>query len=219
MKLVFRITLVSLIVSCLALVALPRQAAAHPLGNFTVNQYSALTVGEGRVDVLYVVDMAEIPAFQELGTIRPDHGTDLTPAERDGYVSRKSAELAKGLSLSVDGRAAQLSVSKSALTFPPGAGGLPTLRFEMYLTAQLDTAQRGSLEYKVDNFKERIGWREIIAVPAGGTSFESASVPATDRSNALRTDSSDLISNPPAVTSASLVFVPGAAGAGPGKGG
>src|SRR5881628_428 len=137
MRPLFRAALAALIVAALALVAMPRQASAHPMGNFTINQYSALTVGADRVEVLYVVDMAEIPAFQELGTIRPDHGTDLTPAERDGYVSRKSAELAKGLSLSVDGRAAQLSVSKSALTFPPGAGGLPTLRFEMYLTAQL----------------------------------------------------------------------------------
>src|SRR4051812_18317142 len=75
MKPVFRIALVSLIVSCLAVVAMPRPAAAHPLGNFTVNQYSALTVGLDRVDVFYVVDMAEIPAFQELGTIRADHGT------------------------------------------------------------------------------------------------------------------------------------------------
>src|SRR5918911_4993328 len=99
MKLVFRMTLVSLIVSCLALVAAPRPAAAHPLGNFTVNQYSALTVGGGRVDVLYVVDMAEIPAFQELGTIRPDHSAELTTAERDAYTSRKSAELVKNLSL------------------------------------------------------------------------------------------------------------------------
>src|SRR5207237_6636132 len=101
MKLVFRITLVSLIVSCLAVIAFPRPAAAHPLGNFTVNQYSALTVGKDRVGLFYAVDMAEIPAFQELGTIRPDHSTDLTQPERDAYVARKSAELAKGLSLTL----------------------------------------------------------------------------------------------------------------------
>src|SRR5947209_19669088 len=101
MRPIFRIALVSLVMSCLLLVAVPRPAAAHPLGNFTVNQYSALTVATSRVDVLYVVDMAEIPAYQELGTIRPDRGTDLAPAQRDAYTARKSAELVKGITLSV----------------------------------------------------------------------------------------------------------------------
>ena len=40
-------------------------AAAHPLGNFTVNSYSGLRVGPDRLAVDYVLDMAEIPAYQE----------------------------------------------------------------------------------------------------------------------------------------------------------
>src|SRR5262245_49453094 len=48
----------------LALVVLPALAAAHPLGNFTVNRYAALHVGARSATVRYVVDMAEIPAFQ-----------------------------------------------------------------------------------------------------------------------------------------------------------
>ena len=39
-------------------------ALAHPLGNFTVNTYSGLIVGPDRISVDFVVDMAEIPAFQ-----------------------------------------------------------------------------------------------------------------------------------------------------------
>src|SRR5262245_22966441 len=104
MRRIFRAILATLVIAALALVAMPRQAAAHPLGNFTINQYTALTVGMDKVDVFYVVDMAEIPAFQELGTIRADHGTDLTRAERDAYVASKSAELLKGLSLQIDGK-------------------------------------------------------------------------------------------------------------------
>ena len=44
-------------------------AAAHPLGNFTINHFSRLEIGSQQVTVRHVVDMAEIPAFQELQSI------------------------------------------------------------------------------------------------------------------------------------------------------
>jgi len=37
---------------------------AHPLGNFTVNTYSGLVVRPDSISVDFVVDMAEIPAYQ-----------------------------------------------------------------------------------------------------------------------------------------------------------
>src|SRR5437016_4190743 len=86
----------------------PRTAAAHPMGNFSINQYSAVTVSDGRVSIFYVLDMAEIPAIQELASIRPDRSTELTPEQRQGYTTRKSAELMPGFSLSVNGKPAQL---------------------------------------------------------------------------------------------------------------
>src|SRR6478672_8160917 len=48
------------------LLAVPLRVGAHPLGNFTVNRYSRIEIGPERVQVQYVLDMAEIPAFQEL---------------------------------------------------------------------------------------------------------------------------------------------------------
>jgi nickel/cobalt exporter len=45
--------------------ALPAAAAAHPLGNFTINHFAGLTIAPDRVDLDIVIDMAEIPAFQE----------------------------------------------------------------------------------------------------------------------------------------------------------
>ena len=47
----------------LALVV-PAAAAAHPIGNFTVNHYSRLELSPGQARVFYVLDMAEIPTFQ-----------------------------------------------------------------------------------------------------------------------------------------------------------
>ena len=41
-----------------------RPPMAHPLGNFTVNQYTRLDIARSDVSVRYVLDMAEIPTFQ-----------------------------------------------------------------------------------------------------------------------------------------------------------
>ena len=51
------------LVGVLALPAAP--ASAHPLGNFTVNQYEGLTLHPDRVEVTAVVDLAELPTRQE----------------------------------------------------------------------------------------------------------------------------------------------------------
>ena len=46
--------------------AFAANVVAHPLGNFSINQYSALQVGAQDVEVRYIIDMAEIPTFQEI---------------------------------------------------------------------------------------------------------------------------------------------------------
>jgi hypothetical protein len=57
-------------------------AAAHPLGNFTVNTYSGLTVGPDRVSVDFVVDMAEIPSYQAKQSMGPVAAGLLTKPSR-----------------------------------------------------------------------------------------------------------------------------------------
>src|SRR5262249_59940356 len=53
----------------LAVLAIPAIAGAHPLGNFTTNRYAALTVEPQAVRVAYVVDLAELPAYREIGLV------------------------------------------------------------------------------------------------------------------------------------------------------
>ena len=62
--------LLAFLAAVAALVA-PGAAAAHPLGNFTVNRFSALELSGRDVFVHYVLDLAEIPTYQE-GARRAD---------------------------------------------------------------------------------------------------------------------------------------------------
>src|SRR5690349_12736949 len=73
--------LVGVVVSLLT----PLTAAAHPLGNFTVNTYSRLELYGDRVRVRYVLDMAEIPTFQAMPEIDSDGDGTVSDAENAAY--------------------------------------------------------------------------------------------------------------------------------------
>ncbi len=140
-------------------------AEAHPLGNFTINQYSGLQVSREGLGVDYVLDMAEIPAFQAINRMDINHNRKPDPAEIIGYPEAKCSEVVSNLSLKIDRQPLPLSVKRSIVEFPPGVGGLATLRLTCALegkTSVVGTHQRIEFENKL--YPERLGWQEITAV-------------------------------------------------------
>src|SRR5262245_17464822 len=79
----------------------PRSASAHPLGNFTVNRYSRIELTPGLARIRYVLDMAEIPTFQEKGAIDTDRDGRISDAEAAAYADRTVEELRRNLRLNV----------------------------------------------------------------------------------------------------------------------
>ncbi len=203
-----------LIAVCLALftlLAIAGAAAAHPLGNFTISRYSALTLRQAAIDVLYIVDMAEIPTVQEQQAMDSDGDGAVSPSEEAAWLAATVPALAANLSLTVDGAPVTLSPRGHTLTFPPGQGDLPTLRLEVQLSAALPaTDEARALAYEDGNFAGRLGWQEIIATAADGALLD-ASVPAADLSDQLRNYPADLLQAPPAVSTATVRHAPAAA--------
>ncbi len=68
----------------------PADAAAHPLGNFTINHYSRVEFADGAARILYVLDLAEIPTFQQLGRLDTDGDGALSDAWRPPPTSMPS---------------------------------------------------------------------------------------------------------------------------------
>jgi ABC-type nickel/cobalt efflux system permease component RcnA len=182
-------------------------AAAHPLGNFTVNIFSGIEVMPQRLEVEYVLDMAEVPTFREKRVIDTDRDGEISDAEQAGWADRMARDLAAGLTLSVNGRATDVQLISESLRFLPGQGGLEVLRLEA--TYGASAPESGRLEYRDGNFADRLGWREIIAVGVQGRRVRDSSVPVRSVSDGLRSYPEDLLSSPLAVTAASLSFGPG----------
>src|SRR5262245_38672307 len=136
----------------------PARAEAHPLGNFTVNQYSRLDVGRDAVRVRYLVDMAEIPTFQERQTIDVDGDGQVSAEESAAYLAKQAPALAAGLRLTLNGAPAALQVVRQDLGFPSGQGGLLTMRVALDLEAPIGATRPPlAVDYRVANFAERIG--------------------------------------------------------------
>ena len=197
------------VASALALAVLallrPSAAEAHPLGNFTINRYSRLDLYSDAVRIRYVLDMAEIPAFQELPQIDTNGDGDLSRSENDAYLAFKSPEIAANLQLEIDGSPQTLSVLSSTVGYPEGQAGLRTLRLTLVLDAPLSGSD-AQLKYHDDNYADRVGWKEVVVRPADGVELKRSSAPANDVSAELTSYPVDLISSPLDVTSASVSF-------------
>ena len=190
--------LVAAIIAVVAVVlAQPREASAHPLGNFTVNHYAGIEVAGDRVYVRYVLDLAEIPTFQSGDRVR---------------APRYPSELAQQLDLRLGGERVLLRPLAHRVAERAGAGGLPTLRFEAVYAASLSGS---ALTFADQSFASRIGWREVTVRARDGARLVSSSVPAASRSDELRSYPRDLLRSPLDVRSATVHFVAGTASAAP----
>jgi ABC-type nickel/cobalt efflux system permease component RcnA len=176
--------------ACIAL-GRPGGADAHPLGNFTVNHYAGIELAGNRVYIRFVLDLAEIPTYQEGGRVRAP-----------GYATAVGREL----ELRLDGTRTPLVPVAHRVSSRPGAGGLPTLRFEAVYRAPRSGT---SLAFADHTFRSRIGWREITVTARDGARLVEASAPAESRSDELRAYPQALLASPLDVRSARARLVPG----------
>lgn len=196
------------LLSIAGICALSRCVFAHPMGNFSVNHYAAIKIGSTAVEIRYLVDMAEIPTFQEMQEGGMQAKTD-GPAVAS-YLARKGDALRNGLLLQVNGHSLHLKRISQSVIFPPGAGGLPTMKLGFVYRASLDAlALNGTanLYYRDDNFPDRAGWKEIVASTGQGVRLPFSSVPVKDRSAELTNYPTDLLNSPPQSLEASVKFV------------
>jgi ABC-type nickel/cobalt efflux system permease component RcnA len=184
-----------------ASLAVAATAWAHPLGNFTINHFSEVTLAGNVVRVAAVYDLAEIPTFQE---------TQLQ-ADDPTQSSRLVDNLAGGLRLTLDGRRVPLRLIAHRTRLLPGQAGLSTMRIELALESPRISTERHSGAFLDATYAGHLGWREIVVVADGGARISSSTVPEKSLSARLTNYPSDRLASPLAISEARFDYLAGAA--------
>ena len=188
----------------LALILSAAPSFAHPMGNFSINHYSKIKIHRGSIEIRYLIDMAEIPTFQEARQFDMTAAADDPNAAR--YLERQAQLLKEGISVEGDGRAVGLNTMSRQIVFAAGAGGLPTMKIGFVFRGQLDAkAGAHKISYIDNNFPGRAGWKEIVVLGDGAGILDS-SASGVDRSQELTNYSSDALNSPPQQLSARVDY-------------
>lgn len=185
----------------------PRDVVAHPMGNFSISQYAGIHIGQGFIEVRYLIDIAEIPTYQETlnaGIVAKEGDPGLAP-----YLAKKGESLADGLALEVCGQRLPLHAISQDVIFPAGAGGLPTMKIGFVYRAALGDLPSGSqcaVQYRDENFAGHAGWKEIVVTAEPGVDLTVSPSLTADRSAQLSNYPTDLLSSPPQDLEASFHF-------------
>jgi ABC-type nickel/cobalt efflux system permease component RcnA len=208
------------LVAAMLIFGFAAQTIAHPLGNFTINHFARIEVGGENINIRYVVDMAEIPTFQELQSLDVDSNGKPTSAALEAYLERVAQQYAAALMLTVNGTRVPLEISAKRISMPAGVGGLPTLRVECDLTGKaLTTNDAGAttthlLQFEDTNYAGRTGWREIVVTPVAGVTIFNSTAYGSPLTDELKTYPEDQLSAPLDERAAKLSWTRGAVPAG-----
>ncbi len=157
-----------------AALLVPATVTAHPLGNFTINTYAGLRVSTSELRLDLVIDMAEIPTFEERLRLDTNGDYEVSDAEIEAAREPECAAAAAAVSLVVDGTPAPLELAGTGLRFPPGAAaGVLTMRLVCEFVAgwpgDVLSASGAGIELVNRAHEGRLGWREIVVEGDGVT--------------------------------------------------
>jgi nickel/cobalt transporter (NicO) family protein len=209
-----------LTVTLFALIALgtfllPTPAAAHPLGNFSINRYARIEPEATTVRVVYALDLAEIPTFQEMAALDLNRDGQVSDEEEQRYLAARLPAIARNLRLLVNGTPLPLTPESGSLTVSEGDGGLSVLRLDAIFLAELPAVARAAildLDFRDTNHDNRLGWREIVVQGTASAVVREQSAGLVDVSNGLREYPEDGLQSPLDVRAVRARIEPGVSG-------
>jgi ABC-type nickel/cobalt efflux system permease component RcnA len=187
------------------------RAVAHPLGDFSVNQYEGLTLRLDRVEVTAVVDTAEVPTMQERTRVDANDDGMVDEAERAAYAVTSCRGLARDFEVTAGRDRLAWAVAAPSFAYTQGAGGLPTSRLTCMLTAPARLRAATTVTVANGWRTDRVGWREMTAV-GDGVLLVDSQLPSRSVSDQLSSYPADPLSASPDVRSAALRVRPAATG-------
>jgi ABC-type nickel/cobalt efflux system permease component RcnA len=183
--------------------------SAHPLNNFSVNDFTRIEVEKNRIRLNCVLDMAEIPTFQESQKIDTDRNGTLEQAELNNYQENFTPQFAANLSLLIDGQPVQIQPVSKSIALIAGAGNLSTLRMEWAFITDVLSIEKDAVHnvrFENNNYKERVGWNEIVVSRTDSINVFDSTAFGSSLTDELRAYPENMLSAPLAERSAEFSF-------------
>jgi ABC-type nickel/cobalt efflux system permease component RcnA len=149
---------------------------AHPLGNFTINHYVRISPLADRVKLHYIVDLAEIPAYQELKLADQNGDGGLSEGEIEAHLSTIAPQYLSGLLLSRDGMSVDLQVVEKSIKLLPGAAELPTMRLTFEIEGSAASLGTSAFRFENTNGIGHAGWYELVMAPRDGVAVFNSTI-------------------------------------------
>lgn len=181
----------------IAVFVLCGSAAAHPLGNFSINQFARISIEKSQVKLHSVLDLAEIPTFQQSQSIDINKDGTLSPDELDAYAESITPAYVSNLALKVNGQTVALRPNYKEIKLKSGAGNLQTLLIKWDLLGDLSgvkSADANSVEFLNNNYEGRIGWNEIVVESVGDINIYDSTAYGSGLTNELEAYPSGVLS-------------------------
>lgn len=164
---------------------LSRHAAAHPMGNFSINHYARFEARSDELAFRLVLDFAEIPTAERMPQLDGDRDDQVTEGEKKAFLRSEAKTFIENLSLQKDGQRVVLRPKAASLQLRPGAGGLETMHVILDFTLPLAPRASHRIAYADTNFEGRIGWMEIVALSEKGRVIRDSNAASQDQSRQL----------------------------------
>jgi nickel/cobalt transporter (NicO) family protein len=178
-----------------ASVAVAGPAAAHPLGNLSVNTYDGIIVEPDAFRVDHVEDIAEIPTVAALRAADTNDDGITSDDELTTWAQARCRAAAARIRLSLNDVDHPLHCTTASAGRRPGQAGLSVLRVESSLETATNGVTPDSRLTVVVAPVSDLGWREIT-VAGDRTTVSASDVPATTVSERLASYSGDLTTQP-----------------------
>lgn len=175
---------------------------AHPLGQFSVNHFSRIRISIDRVVIRYVVDLAEVPTFQEAQIADLDSSGSLSREELNSYFDGVVEGYIDNLKLTVDGKPTALRLTGKEIGLVPGQSGsdqmgLATMRMVFDLEGPFSLANPAPrFRFEDLNQTDRRGWREMVLTSDDGLSIYDSNLFGNALTEELRTYPEELLMSP-----------------------
>jgi len=142
------------------------KAAAHPLGDFSINHYFIVDGGAPRPTVHFLLDVAEIPSFTELDMLDTDFDSQLSPEEVEAYLDQRIPQLARFIHMKIDGADLRVTTTSHKLILLEGNGAMLVFNILLSLEAQTDWPEAPfTLQLESENYPDEQGTRECLLLP------------------------------------------------------